>query len=135
MRIALLVCLIVVPLNALAQNRVANPALTDRGKYIVENIAMCGECHTPRDMSGNLQTGAYLQGGPVLVSPPPFANFRWALQSPAIAGLTTYTDQQAVRLLMNGVTADGRPPRPPMPRFRMNRDDAEAVVAYLKSLK
>jgi hypothetical protein len=36
---------------------------------------------------------------------------------------------------MEGITADGRQPNPPMPRFRMNRADAEAVVGYLKSLK
>ena len=29
----------------------------------------------------------------------------------------------------------GQPPRPPVPQYRMNRGDAAAVVAYLKSLK
>ena len=133
LRIALLIFLVVFPLNALAQER-SRTVMTDRGKYIVEHVAMCAECHTPRDMNGNLQTGAYLQGGPVLISPPPFPNVRWALQAPAIAGLTAYSEQQAVRLLMDGTTIDGRRLRAPMPRFRMNRGDAEAVVAYLKSL-
>ena len=30
-----------------------NPALIERGKYIVENVAMCERCHTPRDEHGN----------------------------------------------------------------------------------
>jgi mono/diheme cytochrome c family protein len=136
-RIVLLAYLIALPLYAVAQERPqpTHAAVTDHGKYIVEHIAMCGECHTPRDMSGNLQNAAYLKGGPVPVSPPPFANISWALQAPPIAGLAAYSDQQGIRLLMEGITADGRQLRPPMPRFRMNRRDAEAVVAFLKSLK
>jgi mono/diheme cytochrome c family protein len=96
---------------------------------------MCSECHTPRDMSGNLQTGAYLLGAPVPVAAPPFANIKWALKAPAIAGLDGYSAEQAIRLLMEGITSNGREPSAPMPRFRMNRSDAEAVVAYLKSIK
>jgi hypothetical protein len=30
---------------------------------------------------------------------------------------------------------NGAPPDPPMPQFRMSRGDAEAIVAYLRSLK
>jgi hypothetical protein len=59
----------------------------------------------------------------------------WAIKAPAIAGLTGYTEEQAMRLLMEGVTDKGRAPSPPMPPFRMNRADAEAVVVYLRSLR
>jgi len=37
-------------------------------------------------------------------------------------------------LLTTSVWRNGKTPRPPMPRFHMTREDAEAVVAYLKSL-
>jgi mono/diheme cytochrome c family protein len=136
MRMRLLICLIVAPLTALAQepSKPANPAAVEHGKYLVENVALCGECHTPRDAGGNLLSNAPLGGAPVPVLPPRFANSKWALQAPPIAGLNGYTEQQGVRLLMEGTTADGRQPRPPMPRFRMSRADAEAVVAYLKTL-
>jgi hypothetical protein len=50
-------------------------------------------------------------------------------------GLVGYTKQQGIRLLTEGITSDGRIPNPPMPRFRLTRSDAEAVVDYLKSLK
>ena len=50
------------------------------------------------------------------------------------AGLPGYTPEQAVRLLMEGVSASGSTPRPPMLAFRMRREDAEAVAAFLKSL-
>jgi hypothetical protein len=58
----------------------------------------------------------------------------WAEMAPPIAGLPTMTDQQAVRYLMTGDKPDGTQSRPPMPEYRLTREDAMAVVAYLKSL-
>jgi mono/diheme cytochrome c family protein len=106
-----------------------------RGKYIVEQVAMCIQCHTPRDKTGQLLTSEYLKGAPVPVSRPPYPGTKWAIKAPAIAGLPGYTNEQGIRLLMQGVTADGRRPDPPMPPFRFNRSDAAAVVSYLKSLQ
>jgi mono/diheme cytochrome c family protein len=105
-----------------------------RGKYLVEQVAMCGQCHTPRTHSGQLLLTRYLQGAPVPVAAP--TNFRidWAYKAPAIAGLPGYTRQEGVRLLMEGITRDGRTPKAPMPKFRLTRTDAEAVVDYLKSI-
>jgi hypothetical protein len=61
---------------------------------------------------------------------------RWAFQAPAIAGLPGFTQDEIVRLLSDGIVArTGQPPTPPMPRFRMTREDAQAVFAYLKSLR
>jgi len=109
--------------------------LVTQGKYIVEDLAMCVECHTPRDESGNLIRDEYLNGAPVPVKAPPYPQINWAVKAPAIAGLIGYTNDQGVRLLTSGVTRDGRVPNPPMPPFRMSVRDAEAVVAYLKSLQ
>jgi mono/diheme cytochrome c family protein len=105
-----------------------------RGQYIVDHVAMCGECHTPRNDKGEILSGQYLKGAPIPVNPPPYPNIKWAIKAPAIVGLTGYTNQQGVRLLTEGIAADGRVPDPPMPRFRLTRSDAEAVVRYLKSL-
>jgi mono/diheme cytochrome c family protein len=118
-----------------SKSEAAGGDLTDGGKYIVEQVALCTECHTPRDEKGNLQRTEYLKGAPVLVKSPPYPQMKWALKAPAIAGLPGYTEQQAIRLLMEGVTRDGRRPDPPMPQYRLNRSDAQAVVAYLKSLR
>ncbi|HTU02540.1 MAG TPA: cytochrome c [Candidatus Sulfotelmatobacter sp.] len=108
----------------------------ERGRYIVERVAMCIECHTPRDGSGSLITTRLLQGAPIPVSAPPFPNQSWAFQAPAIAGLVGYVTEEEVQLLTQGiVTRTGKPPTPPMPRFRMTRQDAEAVIAFLRSLK
>jgi mono/diheme cytochrome c family protein len=35
-----------------------------RGRYIAEALAHCGECHTPRNMLGGLDTGRWLSGAP-----------------------------------------------------------------------
>jgi mono/diheme cytochrome c family protein len=106
-----------------------------RGKYIVDNVAMCVECHTPRNDKGEKLSDHYLKGAPIPLNPPPYPNIKWAIKAPGIVGLTGYTNQQGIRLLTEGITSDGRIPDPPMPRFRLTRPDAEAVVGYLKSLK
>ena len=36
-----------------------------RGKYMVEGVAVCGQCHTPTDGSGNPDRSRWLQGGSV----------------------------------------------------------------------
>lgn len=35
-----------------------------RGQYLVEHLAHCGECHTPRDALGGLERDAWLTGAP-----------------------------------------------------------------------
>ncbi|MGR3378755.1 c-type cytochrome [Salipiger abyssi] len=35
-----------------------------RGRYLVEALAHCAECHTPRDALGGLDTGRWLTGAP-----------------------------------------------------------------------
>lgn len=111
-----------------------SPALIERGKYIVENVAMCERCHTPRDSQGNPERSNWLKGGPVqLVQtyPTPI----WAGREPRIAGTPPGTDEEFIILMTTGISRTGAPPNPPMPPFRMTRQDAEAVLAYLKSLR
>ena len=104
-----------------------------RGKYIVESVAMCQDCHTPRDEHGVPDRGRRLMGGPVQLRsayPAP----EWATLAPRIAGQPPGTDAELIRLWTTGISRTGNPPRRPMPQFRMSRTDAEAVLAYLKSL-
>jgi mono/diheme cytochrome c family protein len=105
-----------------------------RGQYIVEDLAICGQCHTPRDSSGAPDRAKWLQAAPVwLKSAEPVENWPW--QAPRIAGAPPGTDAEMVTLLTTGVWRTGTHLRPPMPQFRMSRQDAEAVVAYLKTVK
>ena len=111
-----------------------SPALIERGKYIVENVAMCERCHTPRDENGNAERSNWLKGGPIQLTQT-YPTPTWATREPRIAGAPPGTDEQFITLLTTGISRTGAPPALPMPPFRMTREDAEAVLAYLKSLR
>jgi mono/diheme cytochrome c family protein len=134
-----------VPTAAIAQQPAQQPAAkvaakaapedagggsVDRGRYIVENVAMCGRCHTPGGDGGKPDRAQWLQGAPIRQPGPD-----WAVQAPRIAGRPPGTDAEFVTLLTTGISRTGLPPRPPLPQFHMQKTDAQAVLAYLKSLK
>jgi mono/diheme cytochrome c family protein len=105
-----------------------------RGKYIVESVAMCGQCHTPNDAGGVPDRAHWLQGAPV-----PFQPSRptgdWPINAPRIGGTPLpASDADMIKLLTTGIWTTGTQLRPPMPQFRLDRSDAEAVVAYLESV-
>ena len=100
----------------------------------MDGVARCTQCHTPLDSEGNPDRTQWLQGAPIRWVPAaPDSN--WPLQAPRIGGIPLpASDEDMVKLLMTGVWTTGDHLRAPMPQFRMDREDAEAVVAYLKSL-
>ena len=106
----------------------------EHGRYLVHHVAMCIQCHTPRDAGGHLIMEKLLQGESVPVASP-FKEIAWAFHAPHIAGLPGYPHDDAIRLLTTGVTHNGGGTTPPMPPFRMTKADAEDVVAYLVTLK
>lgn len=120
--------------SSLHAQQPAAAAQIERGRYVVENLVGCADCHSPRDQKGQLIPDQHLMGAPLPFAPTvPMP--AWAAVSTAIAGLPGYTDEQAVTLFTTGLKPDGQMPRPPMPQFRMSAEDARAVVAYLRSLK
>ena len=105
----------------------------EHGRYLVEQVVMCGECHSARDPQGNIVVGTKFKGGAMPVRPT--FSTDWPIQIPRIAGLPGYTDELAMRLLTQGaIRWDGKQLRAPMPRFRMSPQDAADVIAYLRSL-
>jgi|SRR5689334_12545153 len=102
------------------------------GEYIVERVAMCIECHSPRDENGRIIHGQEFMGASLPTQPPP----GWATRAPRNRGLPGYSDFEAMRLLTGGhaIARDGRQLQPPMPRFRMTESDAADVIAFLRSL-
>ena len=106
----------------------------ERGRYLVHRVGMCIDCHSPRDQKGEFVDQKHLTGAPLAFAatvPMP-----WTPVAPKIAGLPAgFTAEDTVHFLMTGERPNGRPaPLPPMPPYRMDRADAEAVTAYLKSL-
>jgi mono/diheme cytochrome c family protein len=111
----------------------ASKADIERGRYLVEQVAKCPECHTPRKPDGELDSAAWLRGAPTWIRPvAPIPN--WADRAPALAGLPSFTDAQAEKVLEEGTGPNGEPLRPPMHIYHMAPSDARAIVAYLKSL-
>ena len=104
-----------------------------RGKYLVESVAMCGQCHTPRNSDGSLDRSRWLQGAPVIWMPSQ-PDPDWAIRAPRIGGTSPAGDADMVKLLTTGIWTTGKPLRPPMMPFRMSDSDARAVVAYLRSV-
>ncbi len=124
-------------LAACARQSPAPPAPTEqqivaRGEYLVTGLVGCNDCHTPMtatgpDMTRSLQ-GAELGFAPTMEMP-------WGPLAPPLAGGPAgYDDAQFVAFLRTGQRPDGSGARPPMPQFRMNEEDARAVVAYVKTL-
>lgn len=107
-------------------------ALAARGEYLVTSIGGCNDCHTPMttqgpDMAHSLQ-GATLIFAPTIEVP-------WAPIAPPLAGgPVNYSDEQFAHFLQTGEKPDGTRARPPMPQFRLNEEDARAVVAYIRTL-
>jgi len=113
---------------------VASPAQIEHGRYLVENVGLCGDCHSPRDDKGQFDRSQWLQGE--LIHTKPDHPMPYAAIAPPIAGLPSYpTDAAAVKFFETGTNTLGKLAMAPMPQFRFNHEDALSVVAYLRSLK
>jgi mono/diheme cytochrome c family protein len=117
--------------TAVAQDRAA---LIARGSYIVNNVAGCNDCHSPRDKNGNLIENKKFSGAPLPFGP--LHPMTWAATALPIRGLPQgWTEAQFSHFLQTGVRPNGTHPRDPMPPYRMNVADANAVAAYMHSLR
>jgi mono/diheme cytochrome c family protein len=106
----------------------------ERGQYLVERVTICADCHTERDWRGKPNRDRWLRGARLDFKPTRI--MPWAEVAPDIAGLPMFTtDEQAVKYFETGLRPNGKTSKPPMPQYRLSRADAEAVVAYLRSLK
>jgi mono/diheme cytochrome c family protein len=105
----------------------------ERGKYLIDKVALCGDCHTPHNEKGEPIAGQKMQGAALAFGPTVPVPV-WAVTAPGIAGLPGWNDADVVALLSTGETTKGIRVRPPMPAYRLTRQDAEAVVSYLHSL-
>lgn len=100
-----------------------------RGRYLVEALGHCGECHTPRNTLGGLRTSAWLAGA----RDP--AGEGW---NPNItpAGLQ-WSEADIVAMLQSGFTPDfdvvgGEMAEVVSNTSRLTQEDRQAIAAYLK---
>ena len=120
-----------------ATTALSGDAQIEHGRYLVQQVAGCNDCHTPMTQQGAPDMAHSLQGAPL-----PFrltaqleGHIPWADTAPPIAGIPQhFTDEQFVSFLQTGVRPDGSHPRPPMPPYRFSEEDARAVAAYIKTV-
>jgi mono/diheme cytochrome c family protein len=111
--------------------------LVERGQYLVTGISGCNDCHTPHLQTGAPDMAHSLQGAPLAfqLAPALEGKMPWAEIAPPVAGgPPDMNDEQFVHFLQTGEKPDGSHPRPPMPEFHFNAEDARAVAAYIKTL-
>jgi mono/diheme cytochrome c family protein len=100
----------------------------DRGRYIAEALAHCGECHTPRNLLGGLDTSRWLAG-----APNPSGQGRIPNITPAALG---WTATDIVAYLTTGFTPDydsvgGHMAHVVENMARLPESDRMAVAEYL----
>ena len=139
--------------------------MVQRGKYLVDAVAACGYCHTPRT-GAEYNMNMYLAGHPAGQSYPRY-NFSmmqqgiFTLTSPQMSafsgpfgtsfasnltpdketGLGEWTEDMFINAMRTGLhqgVEGNRPILPPMPvkhYAQMNDEDLKAIWAYLKTIK
>ena len=108
------------------------------GRYLVMEVGKCQECHTPLTDDGKLDESKPLKGQVLPVQP--IATIKgWHKTSPDItpgSRLWSRWGEAGIKnFLVTGKNPNGGPAEAPMPTYHMKPADADAIVAYLKSLK
>jgi mono/diheme cytochrome c family protein len=117
------------------------PARVERGKYLVEAVLGCMDCHATHDMTrfGFPPTGAPGAGGQCFGKDQgmPGQICTSNITPDPETGLGAWSDGEILRAIREGVSRDGRALFPLMPyvAYRsLSEEDGRAVVAYLRAL-
>ncbi len=113
-----------------------DPALLERGRYLVEVVAFCGACHTTRGPRGELMAGMEQAGGRIFEERG-FRAIAPNITQDMATGIGSWTDAQIADAIRNGRRPDGSLIGPPMPveSYRGIADgDLAAMVAYLRTV-
>lgn len=113
-----------------------------RGKYLVTNVAACGDCHTPRDEMGAPIAGMLLAGNANFADLNPADPDKGLVPTRNLTpdkttGLGDWTDKQIKNAFLNGIDDQDKPLFPIMPYYvfhNMSESDADSIVMYLRSI-
>ena len=116
----------------------AQDSVSARGKYLVEEVAKCADCHTPKTAKGAPDRSKWLKGGTMDVKPVGTIA-GWNAAAPDLTSTSPlwsrWSMEGMVKYFETGRNPMGNVSNPPMPAYRLRHDDAAAIAAYLKSLK
>ncbi|RYY94439.1 MAG: c-type cytochrome [Comamonadaceae bacterium] len=111
------------------------PGSVDRGRYLMQTVVACGNCHFQRGPQGEPLPGKGLSGGMVF-DEPPFKAHASNLTPDPETGIGRWTDAQLAKAIREGVRPDGSLIGPPMPVAfyrHLSDDDLAALIAYLRA--
>ena len=110
----------------------SDPAIVERGRYLVRGPAHCVDCHADTHASQDESIEVPLSGGMVFDLPP--GRFTVKNITPdKHTGIGRYTDPELARLLRYGVRPDGRAALPFMRFGNLSDDDLVAILSYLRA--
>jgi mono/diheme cytochrome c family protein len=114
----------------------ADDALLARGDYLVNTIVACGNCHSSRGPDTEFIEDMELAGN-FVIEEPGFRAYAPNITPDTRTGIGSWTDEEIIRSIREGIRPDGRVLGPPM-AFRLYREisdnDIRAIVAYLRSV-
>lgn len=129
--------LVLLASTAFSQDRKATD-LVERGRYLVEDIGVCHTCHTPQLENGDFDKSKWLQGSVMNITPiKPVQGWHKTAPDLTPSGkLWERWKEEGVRnYLITGLNPKGGKADAPMPLYKFKPADADAIMAYLKTLK
>ena len=110
--------------------------LVGRGRYLVESIGACGNCHSGRNSDGTLIPGLKLAGN-FVIAEESFVAYAPNITADPDTGIGEWTDDEIERAIREGIGRDERIMVPSM-AFKYYRNisssDMAAIIAYLRSV-
>ncbi len=126
----------VVSMAACGQQAPSDEALLERGEYLMEGVVACGNCHSARTDDGEFIEGMEMAGS-FVIEEPGFTAYAPNITPHEETGIGTWTDEEIIRAVREGIRPDGSIMGPPMayPFYRdISDQDMQAIVAYLRNL-
>ncbi|MGH6623574.1 MAG: c-type cytochrome [Burkholderiaceae bacterium] len=128
-------------LPALQASAQTPTSAVERGRYLVESILACGNCHTPKSPAGEPIARRNLSGG-LSFSLPPFVGVASNITPDRETGLGSWSDDDIKRAIVQGVRPNhGRLANTHLAVVMatsffkaLTPSDQDAVVAYLRSV-
>src|SRR5690349_8399868 len=111
------------------------PGSVERGKYLMESVVACGNCHVQRGAQGQPLMDKGRSGGMVFDTPM-FKSYAANITMDAETGIGKWTDDQIARAIREGKRPDGSIIGPPMPvEFYRHMSDADvaSLIAYMRA--
>jgi hypothetical protein len=119
----------------------ASAAKNQRGRYLIDHLALCGDCHTPRNFLGVPDRSRYLAGASEKIGP--LGEAVPNITPDQETGIADWKREDIAELLLTGTKPDLDNVQGLMAEViqgtpygykDMTREDALAIADYLKSV-